>query len=184
LFFYDTEKQPWGFDPKDRAGWAVILAAEASPLSEPPPAVARVPRHGISLETINTLPSSERPELSTLQLTDDESDSLIDLSSAVYGHEPCHQVGGFPSPIQSDAMELECQLVSNGIYCGDAKGYHSPEAAALRGGASDWRLLLQMDGDDDLDLMWGDAGMLYFWIREADARARRFENVWVVLQCH
>ena len=102
---------------------------------------------------------------------------------AVYGDGPCHQVDGFPSPIQGDEMELECQLVSNGIYCGDSSGYESAEAAALRGGASDWRLLLQVDSDDDLKMMWGDGGVLYFWIREADARAGRFENTWVVLQC-
>jgi uncharacterized protein YwqG len=33
-------------------------------------------------------------------------------------------------------------------------------------------------------VMWGDGGVLYFWIREADARARRFDQAWVVLQCH
>jgi uncharacterized protein YwqG len=32
--------------------------------------------------------------------------------------------------------------------------------------------------------MWGDAGILYFWIREEDARAGRFDQAWAVLQCH
>jgi uncharacterized protein YwqG len=81
-------------------------------------------------------------------------------------------------------MDLECQLTSNGIYCGDPSGYNSPEAQRLRGGAEDWRLLLQMDSDDDLGLMWGDVGILYFWIREQDARAGDFSKSWVILQCH
>ena len=53
----------------------------------------------------------------------------------------------------------------------------------MRQGAADWRLLLQLDSDDGVDFMWGDAGVLYFWIREADARAMRFDRVWLVLQC-
>ena len=32
--------------------------------------------------------------------------------------------------------------------------------------------------------MWGDFGMIYFWIRESDARAGRFDNAWLILQCH
>jgi hypothetical protein len=44
-----------------------------------------------------------------------------------------------------------------------------------------WRLLLQLDSGDDW--MWGDCGKLYFWIPRDDLRERRFENVWLVLQC-
>jgi uncharacterized protein YwqG len=81
-------------------------------------------------------------------------------------------------------MELECQLVSNGVYCGEPSEDDSPETRALEGGAKDWRLLLQVDSDDDLGVTWGDLGSLYFWIRESDARSGRFDNCWVVLQCH
>ena len=81
-------------------------------------------------------------------------------------------------------MELECQLVSHGLYCGDSSGYLSRAAAGLRDGAKDWRLLLQIDSDDALGVMWGDAGILYFWIREDDARSGRFDQAWAVLQCH
>jgi uncharacterized protein YwqG len=183
LFFYDTEKQPWGFDPRDRGGWAVLHTIDLSTSPVRPSPTPPLPRHGVSFESITSFPSWERPEVSALQLTDAEADSLIDMKSAVYRNGPCHQVDGFPNPIQGDDMELECQLVSNGLYCGNSSGYESAEAAALRGGASEWRLLLQVDSDDDLKVMWGDGGVLYFWIREADARAGRFDNAWVVLQC-
>ena len=58
-------------------------------------------------------------------------------------------------------MELEAQLASHGVYCGDPAGYESPEAGRLEAGAKDRRLLLQLDSDEHMDVMWGDAGILY-----------------------
>jgi len=143
-----------------------------------------VPPRFISPRRISSYPSYERPEISALELTDDQSDALIEISSNVFGDAPCHQIGGFPSPVQGDTMELECQLASNGIYAGEPDAYTTPRAKALEAGARDWRLLFQVDSDDDLKVMWGDAGIIYFWIREEDARAGRFDKAWLVLQCH
>ena len=183
LFFYDAEKQPWGFDPKDRGSFVVIHAGDdAAPIAAPPGAA--LPRRNVALGVIETYPSWERPEVASLQLTDAEAEMLIDARLAAYGEAPHHQVWGFPDPIQGDEMELECQLVSHGLYCGDSSGYLSREAASLKAGATDWRLLLQIDTDEDLGVVWGDGGMLYFWIREEDARAGRFDHAWAVLQCY
>jgi len=183
LFFYDAEKQPWGFDPKDRGSFVVLHAGnDAATLVAPPG--APLPRRNVSCRVIETYPSWERPEVASLQLTDSEAEILIDARLAAYGESPHHQVWGFPDPIQGDEMELECQLVSHGLYCGDSSGYLSREAAPLREGAKDWRLLLQIDTDEDLGVMWGDGGILYFWIREEDARAGRFDQAWAVLQCY
>ena len=65
----------------------------------------------------------------------------------------------------------------------DSSGYDDPRAKTLEAGAKDWRLLLQMDSDDDLDVMWGDAGILYFWIQADEARRGDFSNAWMILQC-
>jgi len=80
-------------------------------------------------------------------------------------------------------MELQCQLVSSGIYVGNAEGYQDPRVPGLRAGAAEWKLLLQLDTDEDIGWMWGDVGMLYFWVREADARRSDFSKVWMVFQC-
>lgn len=181
LFFYDIEGQPWGFDPKDRGSWVVIHGSGSAP---PPPSAGHVPLRFLSPRRIASLPSYERPEIAALELTDEQTNALIEISCATYGDAPYHQLAGYPHPIQSDAMELECQLASNGIKAGEPAAYETPRATALADAARDWRLLLQVDGDDALNLMWGDAGIIYFWIREQDARARRFDNVWLVLQCH
>jgi uncharacterized protein YwqG len=106
------------------------------------------------------------------------------LREAEYGHGPKHQIGGYPDPVQGAEMDQECQLASNGLSVGNSSGYDDPRAEALRAGASDWRLLLQLDSDDDLKVMWGDCGRIYFWVREQDARKRDFSGAWLVLQCH
>jgi uncharacterized protein YwqG len=184
LFFHDADNQPWGFDPKDRGSWAVLFTGDGAATAVAPPAGHGLTRHGLSFHAIDTYPSWERPEVAQLELTDAEAEILIEHRLSAYGESPHHQVWGFPDAIQGDEMELECQLVSHGLYCGDASGYMSRDAPALRDGAKDWRLLLQIDSDGDLGVMWGDAGILYFWIREEDARAGRFDQAWAVLQCH
>jgi uncharacterized protein YwqG len=80
-------------------------------------------------------------------------------------------------------MELECQLASNGLYCGDTTGYSDPRAGELASGASEWKLLFQIDSDDALDFMWGDSGRLYYWVLKDEAQRGDFANAWLVLQC-
>jgi len=55
--------------------------------------------------------------------------------------------------------------------------------AELRAGRSDWRLLLQVASDDAPRMMWGDAGISYYWIRDEDLRERDFDRAWLILQC-
>jgi uncharacterized protein YwqG len=47
--------------------------------------------------------------------------------------------------------------------------------------ANAWRLLLQVDSHDDM--MWGDVGMVYFWIPDEALRERAFDRTWLILQC-
>jgi uncharacterized protein YwqG len=79
-------------------------------------------------------------------------------------------------------MQLECQLASHGINYGN--GYSESIAKDLEAGSSDWLLLLQLDTDEDLEMMWGDMGMLYFWIRESSLQSKRFDETWTILQCY
>jgi len=93
-----------------------------------------------------------------------------------------HRLLGHPDPVQGD-MQLECQLASNGIYCGNASGYGDPRVPTLRPGAADWRLLLQIDSDDAAGMMWGDVGRIYYWMHTEDLAAHRFDRAWLILQC-
>ncbi|QHS59196.1 DUF1963 domain-containing protein [Chitinophaga agri] len=64
-----------------------------------------------------------------------------------------NKIPGYTDGIQGP-MEVECQLVRNGLYCGN-----------------DWRLLLPIDRDDV-----GDFVRIYFWIGEQDLVGRNFET--------
>jgi uncharacterized protein YwqG len=46
-------------------------------------------------------------------------------------------------------------------------------------------MLLQLTTlkNEEWEWMWGDRGMLYFYIKRQDLAARRFENAWFSLQC-
>jgi uncharacterized protein YwqG len=189
LFFYDLEEWPWGFDPKDKGGWAVLYenGTEELHLQELPSDINK--EHlapdikYISAEKFISYPDAQRVSFSTLGLSEDDDDEYYEFIDEHYGDMPRHQIGGFPTPIQNDDMEEECQLVSSGVNCGGPEGYNSKEAKELRKQNNDWRLLLQFDSDDDVDAMWGDMGMLYFWVKENEAKNCVFSNSWVVLQC-
>jgi uncharacterized protein YwqG len=191
LFFYDLQKQPWGFDPKDRGGSATIyvpaagVSDQSSFMSPPTPldVDSVLPKRYVAFRLSKLPPSWETRELKALGLTAAEMDLFMEQRSSLYGQQPHHQIGGFPDPVQNPEMDEECQLVTHGLYCGDATGYNDPRAAKLKEGARDWSLLFQMDSDDDLHIMWGDAGMIYFWVHRDDARTLKFENTWVILQC-
>ena len=95
---------------------------------------------------------------------------------------PDHRLLGYPAPIQGD-MQVECQLLAEGFYCGKDTPELSQRREELEEQDLDWRLLFQLDTDDHASMMWGDCGRLYFWIRDGDLRARNFNDVWMHLQC-
>ena len=181
LFFYDVENQPWGFDPKDHGGWSVIHVDQIG--SDETAKVPTLPQYFVEFEAVDSLPDWQRFDDLGIGLEDSDVDTYIDGYFEGNGENVEHQIGGYPRPVQGDDMELEAQLVSNGVYCGDGSGYQSEEGKRLSSGAKDWRLLLQFSSDDDLDVMWGDVGDLYFWVKEQDSQKGDFSDVWLVLQC-
>jgi uncharacterized protein YwqG len=191
-FFYEAnEQQVWGFDPDGRGAWRVLYyggpASDLCPRHNPKGLEDEFPEAVVEFSKGVSLPSWESAPIMSLNLTEDERDAyneLLDKLAAVDGDGPaCHQLLGHPKQIQRD-MQLECQLVSHGVYCGDLTGYESSLRAELEEGAKDWRLLLQVDSDDNTGMMWCDSGRIFYWIRQDDLRAKSFENTWFVLQCY
>ena len=191
-FFYDLEEQPWGYDPEDLDGFKVIYSENSSENHcHAIPAQSRpLPTCVLQFSACLTAPSPWSRVYENLQskiaFTADEEDNYFEfidkLDEMAYPKGGQHRLLGHPANIQGD-MQLEAQLVTHGINCGGPEGYRSAQAKEFEAGAGDWRLLLQLDSDGKANLTWGDAGMLYFWMREEDLRAQAFERVWMELQC-
>jgi len=194
-FLYDLDDQPWCYDPKDLDGFRVIYTPDLAGLvsRDIPDHEFALPECAVRFHSLLTLPhfGSRAAEalIESAQLTEKETDSYFELPSQIENlYSPSEQAGnhhllGHSSNVQGD-MQLEAQLVTNGLYCGDATGYQDPRSQVLESGADYWMLLLQLDSDDAADIMWGDCGMLYYWIRKDDLAHQRFDGVWMTLQCY
>lgn len=187
-FFYDADVQPWGFDPNDGVGTRVLFAEGRERLERTHSPIASAPARPLEFVPSDGLPGWEwiqqkirdQPGYSHEQFFRElERLPSEDREKLPFGG---HRFGGWPSLIQAP-MELECQLASNGISAGGPSGYAQARVSELEKGADDWRLLLQLDSDESQGWMWGDVGMIYFWCRQTDIAARRFDRVWTVLQC-
>jgi uncharacterized protein YwqG len=196
-FFYDLKEQPWGYDPKDLAGYAIRLFPTSADLRRcpPPDSETALAEAALRFWPAETLPgdgsrAGDRliDDLNAAMDGESDLDCLSELSRAVFLAQaptedgPFHHFGGHSNNVQGD-MQLEAQLVMNGLYCGDSSGYNDPRAAELERSCEDWSLLLQLDSDDDGGFMWGDCGMLYYWAHAADISRRDFTKAWMTLQC-
>ncbi len=190
-FFYDNSEQNWGYDPADKETFKIIhYDSELSVLKriEFPDSLDKDCRFNpcsVEFKNYFTLPEYDSYAIEALGLTNEEADLYIELLENSYDDDDdvIHSLLGYPVQIQGDMM-LECQLVSNGLYCGDEVGYDDPKAEELKDGSRNWRLLLQIDTDDNADMMWGDSGMIYFWIEEENLKKKQFDKSWCILQCY
>lgn len=92
-----------------------------------------------------------------------------------------HRLLGHPDQIQGD-MQFYSEMIATGL------SYDSLREPASRSrmlpSALRWRLLLQIDSEEEkTGIMWGDVGRIYYWIREEDLAALRFDRVVCQMQC-
>ena len=189
VFFYEVESMKWGFDPADRGCAHVAwFDVDASTL------VRTAPPAGVSswghfkpcgLLYTDAVDLADWGDLlltaAVERMTDAEQERYLSyLASRI--PPTYHHLLGHPQLIQND-MRLECELASKGINVGTPAGYEGSDASVPA--ARDWQLLLQVDTDEEEGpgWCWGDVGRIYFWIRNQDLEARRFEKTWLCLHC-
>jgi uncharacterized protein YwqG len=199
-FFYDIGvEQVWGFSPEDRGGCAVVFTESSVPLRrrEFPDDMPEHSQFGaarVSARSELVWASWESHDVDQLLNTIEECTAYgmaTGQELAFLGEDvefvdndpgPRHRLLGNPDLVQGDIQE-QCQLVTHGIDCGGADYYSDPRTAGLLPGAGDWRLLLQIDTDDGIDMMWGDVGRIYFSMHKDMLAQRAWDQAWAVLQC-
>lgn len=86
---------------------------------------------------------------------------------------------GHPDEIQGGEMRL-CVVSAHdleGHFASDGYGNYANEEDLIAE-MKRWRLLAQFPGDNNTWMSWGCGGMIYYWIRDEDLAARRFDRVY------
>lgn len=191
-FFYEYISSCWGFDPADKGCSRVYYFPEIDvlTLAETPEEMdeeAVIPEHEVKFEQQISVPD---PSCISHDIDYDEYWEC----SAEMGYEPDEwgdvtKLLGYPDVIQNP-MENECERVTRGYRCGSPEDYAKipeSEKADILEKAKDWTLLFQMGtietDDGHYEMMFGDCGHIYFWIKKSDLQSLNFDNVWLILQC-
>lgn len=185
LYFFFHDEALEGPYPLTRESWRVIYD-DSNPINlQRSPGSANTaivyPERILAFSSRLTLPPFESLYLENLGLSykvferdasperRKEADAYMELwqqlDELYESKAPHHQLLGHPYQIQGDLL-LEC--LQDTKYAGEP---------------TDWRLLFQIDSDDDANMMWGDVGVLYFYIPWQALIARDFSQVHLIMQC-
>ena len=191
LFFYEAETQPWGFDPADSSAFRVYYYEETAgfvPFDLPAELSSdlRPAERSLVFEKRASYPNFEELEFhaEVAENADYEDyDSALEVLGKDIG-EDANKLLGYADIVQNE-MLTECESVSRGNYCGSPEELEPEEESDIWERAKDWILLLQLSTleAEEYELMWGDCGRIYFYIRKEDLKNKKFEKTWLVLQC-
>ncbi len=197
-FFYDLETMTWGYDPKDKGSARVFYFEDADALSpaEFPDDLTgndlaesfHFPEIGITAHTESSYQCYEDFLVQRDKMVEQwEEFEAAQKSLGIEEPGECSKLLGWADVIQGN-MTRECELVARrGYYLGSGWKAVTPRdrQETEQWANRDWLLLFQLDTvrAEGFELMFGDCGRIYFYIRREDLAARNFDNVWLILQC-
>jgi uncharacterized protein YwqG len=189
LFFYDIVSQSWGLDALDTAPWRVLYIEDDNAQHLPrrdrrphPTDSQYMFQSFINPGEIHdaaptwTMPMSSEPCVSvTTYGTAHGDDYFARLRGFTAIDDSCpmgFQMLGWPFYRQPNSRQWRVAAASS--------GKSRDEITEVE--VAEWRLLMQFPKWDEYGgTNWGGpgGGMLEYWIRDADLRARRFDQVWI-----
>lgn len=168
--FYDAYEQPWGFEDEDQGCYKVLFfdgdMSELKRRAYPVQNEDYYPLDAFKVHFENIFTISEEPENIELEDEDEEENFWNFRQELMQGEDdegniiPAHYMLGVPFNVQNDVFE---------------ELFDRPKEPVL---------LFQIDSDEeDLGVMWGDSGLLYFCMEKEDLLNKQFEKVRFTLQC-
>jgi uncharacterized protein YwqG len=191
-FFYDREEMTdefgtWQFEYLENEN--TELQRKSHPQAQGRyVAIRALPSHRLNFETCLSLPIVYEDEKADydLQFTEDEHQQYWGFYNTSFP-EPRHSLLGYPSYIQY-YPQWTCVVNTEGraiqkIRESRGENHSSAEMDYIKSETENWKFLLQIDTDDSLNVMWGDAAMLYTCIRKDRLAAKSFEKCITLMQC-
>ena len=195
-FFYELETEEWGYHPESKGCAKVFYFEDTSnfELIDFPKDMAdycKVPEFKVTFKSNISLPSYENfyillKEDDVFKNHDISFRDFIPLYDEIFIPDTNYtKLLGHPEVIQNP-MEEECEAVTRGFNMGGIESYPKQYQKEIRSASKDWILLFQMDTVEtsDYELMFGDSGHIYFWIKKEDLANKNFEDIWLILQCY
>lgn len=189
-FFYELHSMSWGNSPKDKGSARVyyydgdISKLVRTDYPEDMPRKYKLPPIRISFESKANVPDYD--EICDQFDVDDfgeynkfmerEGYAVSGISSKLLGYADCIQ----------GSMLHQCEMVSRGInFGGSIVEISEKQLKEIEEHKDEWKLLFQLDSisKGKYELMFGDCGKVYYYIREEDLKNKNFDNVWLVLEC-
>lgn len=192
-FFYELDTMAWGFEPTHKGSARVYYysgnTADLVRTDFPTDLDDdyKLPELGIKFSSQEELPDFEEFMEWHGGLNYNEWDKYEVAKNEIlpqYEEGEINKILGYANLIQG-SMLLGCELSTNGISTGMGINVPEDELEQYKKNCLDWRLLFQLDSieADGYELMWGDCGRIYYYIRSEDLKALNFDNCWLVLQC-
>ena len=195
-FFYELETEEWGYELKNKGCSKVLYFEDTSNFElidfpKDMKGYCQVPEFKVTFKANISLPSYENfylflKEHDTFKEQDISFSDFIPLYDELFIPDNNYtKLLGYPEVIQNP-MEEECEAVIRGFDMGGVESYPKKYQKEIRSASKDWILLFQMDTVEtsDYELMFGDSGHIYFWIKKEDLANKNFENIWLILQCY
>ena len=183
-FFYELKSMKWGLSPEDK-GCAKVFYFEDESLLQPcslPENLDKefcIPEMPLVFTSKKSVPSWEEYDL---------YDSSVEYENDFYNEVKADFLGcdekksckllGYADVLQ-DAMPRECELVSRGFDLDNGPArLTEEEKQSVAAACKDWVLLFQTGtiSSDDYEI--------YFYIKKEDLEAKKFDNVWLIMQCY
>jgi hypothetical protein len=157
---------------------------EPGPERSSPTGVARHRERRVAFLICNSAPNTEW--LNIREPLDMDFEELEALRRAIVDTPPAdelqHRIGGYPDEIQDECMPISCERLARGLE--PLKPGEEEQSVAILRASKQWRMLMQVDSDPDLKMEFGDAGRLYVFIRDRDAREADFSKTVTLSQSY